>query len=63
MLASLFKHLIRPLWRNTYAHCVTEYVSLLVLVLSESCAIIMFGNQLVQYNVIQSGLEQDYVNT
>ena len=47
----------------TCAHCVTGRVRLLVLVLSKLYAIIVFGIQLVRYNVIQSGLEYEFINT
>ena len=43
-LAPQFKCLMYALWSNTCVHCVTRrVVSLLVLMLSKSCAIIMLG--------------------
>ena len=39
----------------TCAHCVTSCEKYLVVVLSKSCAIIMFGIQMLQCNVIKSG--------
>ena len=38
-------------WCYTCVHCDTGCDRLLVLVLSKSCTIIMFGIQLVRYNV------------
>ena len=59
----LFRRIIITctLWCNICTHCVTRRIRLLVLMLSKSHAIIMFGIQLVRYNIIQSELEYEYV--